>query len=392
MKVLFIAPQPFFRDRGTPIRALRQIEELSRLGHSVDIACYPLGRDVDLPGVKIHRVICWPGLKDIKVGPSLAKFPLDLLLFFKVFLMCLKTRYDVIQAVEEGAFFGVWFKKLFGCRLIYNMDSHLTDQLKYSGFLTSGPLLWFAETLEKSAMRNAEYVVTVGSVLSEHVRSVAPGVKVLQLEDAPLDEVFRESPEGMTKLRSELGLGESPVALYTGNFSGYQGVPLLVRAAGFVAVKRPDIRVVIAGGEPREIEQMKKLAGEVGAERICIFAGKRPTQEMNTFMTLATVLLSPRIKGTNPPLKIYPYMQSGRVIVATRLSTHTQVLDDSCAILTEPEPESFANGILKAFDDKQVAVTLSNTARKRVESCYSLSIFKGKVRSTYEQIAASLSA
>ncbi|MDD4872649.1 MAG: glycosyltransferase, partial [Kiritimatiellae bacterium] len=182
MKVLFIAPQPFFRDRGTPIRALRQIEELSRLGHSVDIACYPLGRDVDLPGVKIHRVICWPGLKDIKVGPSLAKFPLDLLLFFKVFLMCLKTRYDVIQAVEEGAFFGVWFKKLFGCRLIYNMDSHLTDQLKYSGFLTSGPLLWFAETLEKSAMRNAEYVVTVGSVLSEHVRSVAPGVKVLQLE------------------------------------------------------------------------------------------------------------------------------------------------------------------------------------------------------------------
>jgi glycosyltransferase involved in cell wall biosynthesis len=388
MKVLFVAPQPFFRDRGTPIRALRQIEELSRMGHSVDIACYPLGQDVNLPGVTIHRVARPFWIKDIKVGPSLAKFPLDTLLLFKVFFMCLRTRYDVIQAVEEGAFFSVWLKKFFGCSLIYNMDSHLTDQLKYSGFMTSGPLLWLAEVLERSAMRNADWVVTVGSVLSDHVRSVAPTVKILQLEDAPLEEVFNEDRDGAARLRRELNLGESPVALYTGNFSGYQGVSLLVRAAGLVASKRPEIRIVLAGGETAEIEELKVLSRQVGADKICVFAGKRAAGQMSAFMTLATVLLSPRIKGTNPPLKIYPYMESGRVIVATNHPTHTQVVDESCAILVAPDAEALAEGIMKAFTDPGLSAKLAQAAKARVAERYSLGIFKAKISGVYEQIAS----
>jgi len=58
------------------------------------------------------------------------------------------------------------------------------------------------------------------------------------------------------------------------------------------------------------------------------------------------VLLSPRMSGTNTPLKIYSYLKSGKPVVATRLWTHTQVLDDRIAVLTEPDAHSFAQGIL----------------------------------------------
>ena len=59
--------------------------------------------------------------------------------------------------------------------------------------------------------------------------------------------------------------------------------------------------------------------------------------------------MSPRSRGTNTPLKIYQYLRAGRVIVATRLLTHTQVLDDEVAILTEPAADSFAEGIVRAL-------------------------------------------
>ena len=54
------------------------------------------------------------------------------------------------------------------------------------------------------------------------------------------------------------------------------------------------------------------------------------------------MLTSPRSKGTNTPLKIYQYLRSGKPIVATRLLTHTQVLDDDTAMLTAPDPQAFA--------------------------------------------------
>jgi len=72
---------------------------------------------------------------------------------------------------------------------------------------------------------------------------------------------------------------------------------------------------------------------------------------MPAYLAASDVLVSPRSRGTNTPLKIYQYLRSGKAIVATRLLTHTQVLSDETAILTEASPEGFARGILDALGD-----------------------------------------
>ena len=55
MKILMIAPQPFFEPRGTPISVRQRLTGLTMLGHQVDLATYHLGEDVDLPGLTIYR-------------------------------------------------------------------------------------------------------------------------------------------------------------------------------------------------------------------------------------------------------------------------------------------------------------------------------------------------
>jgi len=390
MKILFVAPQPFFRDRGTPIRTFHQIEALSEMENRVDVACYPFGENIGLPNVRLIRSARPPFIHDVKIGPSLAKFPLDACLMLKTIRLIARNRYDIVQAVEEAAFFCALLKPAFGFRFVYNMDSHLTDQLAFTGFFKEGPLLALARKLEANAMRRADYVVTVGSVLSDVVRHVAPATRVLQLEDAPNSDHFIEDAEGALRLRQQLGIGDMPVALYTGNFHVYQGIELLIRAAAIVAAKRPEIRIVIAGGSDDEIDKKRRMALDIGAGTACIFAGRRPTREMPAFMTMAQCVLSPRILGTNPPLKIYPYMQTKRVIVATDVSSHTQVLDRSCAILTPPEPEAYAEGILRAFADPEGASRLAEEAFRRLEEKYSLRVFREKVRRTYMEISSAV--
>src|SRR5919112_1243404 len=54
-RILVVAPQPFYQDRGTPI-ALRQVlQALGELGRPVDLVTYPVGTDVTIPSLRVYR-------------------------------------------------------------------------------------------------------------------------------------------------------------------------------------------------------------------------------------------------------------------------------------------------------------------------------------------------
>ena len=389
MKILFIAPQPFFRVRGTPINVRNVVSALGEAGHEVDLLCYPWGEEVTLPGVRVIRSMRMPWMKEVGLGPTLGKLPMDFLMFWKAWWLCRKNRYDVIHAVEESVFFAVWLKKHFHGKLIYDMDSSISDQLRYNGSLLFRPLIPLAEYLERVAMRNSEFVLTVCRSLSQVVAAAAPNTRIVQIEDAPLHPSFEEDAEGARRLRQEMNIGDAPVAMYTGNFESYQGVELFLKAMSIVRRSRTDVHSVLVGGEPDQVLRMKEIARSLDILTGCVFTGKRPMGEMTAFMSMASVLVSPRIRGTNTALKIYTYMQSGKPVVATKLATHTQVLDDGCAILVQPQPDDVAAGILRAIKEPLLADALGREAKARVIAQYSLDRFKEKVRAAYGLLAGS---
>ena len=47
LRVLFLAPQPFFEVRGTPLAVLHLTRALAALGHEVDLLTFPQGRGQD---------------------------------------------------------------------------------------------------------------------------------------------------------------------------------------------------------------------------------------------------------------------------------------------------------------------------------------------------------
>jgi glycosyltransferase involved in cell wall biosynthesis len=98
--------------------------------------------------------------------------------------------------------------------------------------------------------------------------------------------------------------------------------------------------------------------------------------------------VSPRSRGTNTPLKIYQYLRSGRPIVATRLLTHTQVLDDRTAILTGATPRDFADGILAALSDPSRALALGRNARQLADTKYSYGAYLERTRQACAALAA----
>jgi len=380
MKILMIAPEPFFEPRGTPFSEYHRIRAMLELGHTVDLVTYPFGKDVSMPGLRLFRCLRPPFVHDVRIGPSLAKIPLDTAIALTTIRRVLSERYDAVHSHEEGSFIGIVLAGLLGIPHLYDMHSSLPQQLGNFAFSKSRFLKGAFSWMERLVIRRSRVVIVICPQLEETVRGIDRDVPTVLIENAPGSGDTPREGSG-TRVRSALGLAaDTPIVLYTGTFEAYQGLDLLLAAARVVAAARPDVRFVLAGGRSEQIAQAKEQARAEGVAGSVVFAGQRPAEEIPEYLDAADVLVSPRSHGTNTPLKIYQYLRSGRPIVATRLLTHTQVLDDEVSFLTPATPEGFAAGILDALADRARAHDVGVQAKRLADTKYSYEAYLNRTR------------
>jgi glycosyltransferase involved in cell wall biosynthesis len=387
MRILMIAPEPFFEPRGTPFSEYHRIRALGTLGHTVDLVTYPFGRDVELPGLRVFRCLRPPFVRHVRIGPSWAKAPLDLALTLTAIRRALTEEYDAIHSHEEGGLIGVVLAALTGVPHLYDMHSSLPQQLSNFQFSSSKLLCGLMSWVERLVVKRSRVVIVICQQLSEVVRGVDPTVPVVLIENAPGSGDPPVAGAG-ARIRAQYGLSaEAPVVLYTGTFEAYQGLDLLLDSLAIVRASRPDVRALLVGGEPSQVEDVRRAARAAGVEDVVTFTGQRPSEEIPAFLDAATLLVSPRSRGTNTPLKIYQYLRSGRPIVATRLLTHTQVLDDEVAILTEATPDGFAQGVLAAIADPERAMRVGQCAQQLADTRYSYEAYLERTRQAYAELS-----
>jgi glycosyltransferase involved in cell wall biosynthesis len=387
MRILLIAPQPFFAQRGTPINVRQMVQTLCEAGHQVHLATYPMGEPVEMPNLVIHRALPIPGVRSVPIGFSWRKVALDAILALRVWMLLAGKRFDVVHAVEESVFFALPAALLRGIPVIYDLDSWLSDQLAYGGRVKSPAILKMLRGVERAALRRSRLAITVSASLSDAVRAMSPGALVAQIEDCPIEEALRApDPARVASLRESFGIGKRRAIVYTGNLESYQGIELLLPAFAVVASMRDDAALVLVGGSSAQIDAVHVRAAELGIEDRVVLTGQRPADEMPEWMAMGSLLVSPRLHGGNTPLKLFSYMWSATPIVATNLPTHTQVLDASSAMLCAPTAESMASAIVAVLDDPARFASLGSTARARVARDYSREAFRRKLLAAYDAL------
>jgi glycosyltransferase involved in cell wall biosynthesis len=184
MKVLLLAPHPFFQTRGTPIAVDLVLRVLSERGDRVDVITFPEGKDLSYPGVKFYRTPKLPLVRNIRPGFSWKKLVCDFCMLFMALHMVSRHRYDLIHAGEEAVFIGLLIKKWFKIPYVYDMDSSLAQQMteKYPQLSALQSLLDYFEGI---AVKNAKAVVPVCDALAVDIDRYRPE-KVVVLPDISL--------------------------------------------------------------------------------------------------------------------------------------------------------------------------------------------------------------
>jgi glycosyltransferase involved in cell wall biosynthesis len=381
MRVLILAPQTFFCERGTPISEENLIRIMSERGWQVDVLAYSEGSDLDLPGVTIYRIPKIPGIRDVPTGFSIRKLISDVAMTVEGARMIRRNSYDFVHGVEEAVFISAMFRKLYGIPYVYDMDSILSEQIT-DRFPFLMPFLGGLRYVEEVAVTDSVAVVAVCEALAASAEELSDRPLVARLEDRTQ---LGPAVDGVDSLRDLVGKNDT-IALYVGNLVRYQGIDLLLAGFAAAAERSPDLALVVIGGSEENLAKYRDIAVDLGVEGRVYFLGPRPVDQLRSYLEQADILVSPRITGTNTPMKIYSFLDAGVPVLATRLWTHTQVLDDEIACLFDPDPGSLADAFISLSNDQDHRDRLAKAATQRVAELYSRQAYARRANWFLEQL------
>ena len=379
LSILLIAPHPFFAERGTPIAVREAAMLLSEAGHKVTILTFHLGEDPEIPGVTVKRIPRIPGIKKVGIGFSPAKLIADGFLFLKLGWMLMREKYDAVHAVEESVFLAWIWREFIPYRLVYDMDSCMSDQI-VEKWPQASSLGSFLRGSEQFVMRRVDHILPVCPALAETCRELAPQTPRSVLHDVPPPKSGHQ-PADLVDLRQMVG-SDGPIALYVGNFEGYQGVDLLLAAMERVDPVSPLRLVLIGGGE--STESIRRRIETTSLKGRVLLPGPQPLDHLPFLLEQADILVSPRSRGVNTPMKVYAYLQSGRAMVATRILSHTQVMSEEHAYLADPTPAGLAEGLETLANDPALRDRLGQSAKALSETRFSRNALGEQIFKAYE--------
>jgi glycosyltransferase involved in cell wall biosynthesis len=363
LKILMLAPTPYFADRGCHVRIYEEARALRSQGHDVHIVTYHLGRDMpDIPTIRIPRI---PWYSRLEAGPSLHKLYLDALLFFKAAMLLPDFRPDLIHAhLHEGAFIGYFLKKLSGVPLVLDYQGSLTGECIDHGFFSAtSRMARVFRKIERVINGFADRIITSsGAGTAELVNSwgVQPQ-RVTPLIDAVDTDIFCPGPNH--KGREALGVSPNTIVVaYLGILSRYQGTDLLLDC--IEQLKHDGIKAFfLIMGFPDEWYRVEAEAR--GLSELILFTGKVDYNDAPLMLSAADIAVTPKLSPTEANGKIFNYMACGLPVVAFDTPVNREVLGDTGIYARYGDARDLAAKIAALVSDSESRSSFSEQVRNK---------------------------
>jgi glycosyltransferase involved in cell wall biosynthesis len=384
MKILHIAPTPFFADRGCHMRILGEIKHLQALGHEILLTTYHIGRDIEK--ININRIINIPWYNKLEAGGSWHKLYLDVCLLWTSLRAFLKGKPHIIHGhLHEGALIG-WIVSvlLSGAKIpvIFDVQGSLSGEMESYGLIKKKSFLKSLSFLvEKlicklpdlficSSESNKRFINSIMKVSETKIRTVLDGVDT-DLFDLKAGNKFKE----------EIGIYDSKkVVLYSGSLMQSKGIDYLLDAIPEVLKKYNNVQFLIVG---HPLEYSQKRAKELRINDFIKFTGKVNYFELPKYLSISDVAVDPKVDDAGEGSgKIINYMGGALPVVCFDTINNKTFLAEKGFYATPRDSDDLAQKIVYVLKNESLAKEAGRINQKRVYEKFSW-VTSGKLISEF---------
>ncbi len=373
------------------MRILGEMKALEKNGYQNIIVTYHNGRDLE--GLDIRRIVNIPWYKKLEAGPSIHKFYIDILLFFKAAAVYIKERPDIIYGhLHEGAFVGGLVKYLltFGrVPLVFDVQGSLTDELDTFDWLRGKRAVrWLFHNLEKLICAMPDFFicssVSNGDIIKERFKKDPGRVKVV-IDGVHTDFFDKPPKKGFKK---ELGIpGDVPLIIFTGALLAAKGIWNLVDAIPMVIKERKDIHFLIVG---YPVEETKKKIEELNVQSNVHFTGMVDYFKLPDYLNISDIAVEPKMeKAGEASGKVINYMGAGLPVVCFDGKNNRRFLEDGGIYAADNKIENLAGKMIWAVENPEETKKLGDKNKQRVEEVFS---WNNSIKDTVEAFSMLTSA
>ena len=384
LRVLMVAPTPFFGDRGCHIRIFEEVRGLMARGIEVHVVTYPTGQDP--AGLAITRARAWFGIEAGTLGPTWGRPLLDLALLDACRRVVRDFEPHLVHGhLHEGIAIGAMLRARYGIPLVADLQGSLTGELADHRFIAGrGMLHRLTSRGERWLVRRPDRLVTSsthGATLL--ARQGVDEKKIAPLPDGVDVDVFRPGPPD-AELTRRLGLEGKRVVVFLGVLTDYQGVDLLLDAVPAVRRQCPDTHFLIMG-YPNEA-RYRRAAVARGIERAVTFPGRVPYDQAPRWLNLGAVAVSPKRSLTEANGKLLNYMACGRPVVASETPVNREVLGHAGVYAAVDDADALAARLTEVLSDPDGARARGAALRARAEKAFAWPALIARLEALYRAV------
>jgi glycosyltransferase involved in cell wall biosynthesis len=384
LRVLVVAPTPFFGDRGCHVRIYEEVRALAAHGVECEIVTYPVGQDP--AGLTVRRAPKLPGIGVRAVGPGYTRPVVDAALLATALTTARRFSPHLIHAhLHEGIAIGAVLRRRLRIPLVADLQGSLVGELVDHGFLADGSLsASVVGRIERWLVRQPDAILASSSSALRLLESQGAdprrlvwfpdGADLRQFHPMPIDRA----------LEASLGLTGKRTVVFLGLLTPYQGVDLLIDAVPEVVRQHPDAHFLIMG-YPDE-EKYRTLVASRALQAHVTLPGRIPYEDAARYLALGAVAVSPKLSTTEANGKLLNYMACGLPIVASDTPVNREILGDFGVYVPVNDAASLSRALAALLNDAGRRAQLGEALRKRADAEFSWPALAGRLTEIYESV------